>query len=261
MPLDPTLGLATAVLPSIFGAVEGIGQRRQAKRIRANAKDPGYELNSGVMQNRETLANRYGNYEMPGYNQALNNIGSSSATAFNSGVQGASSSGDVLDLATRIAYGTGQQQRQLETQNAQGKEGALFDYLGTNVAAGQERQNANAYDRDQYNRQLDEAAALYNAGGQNINSAITGASSVGTSFLMNPSQKSGQTMGQINGNPSISPNAVKFASPSLNQQPVNTNPLVQYNSLNPILQNPRSMGVTNNGIPSTRPLIPLPRIR
>lgn len=184
--LDPISGAAAAVIPSVFGLISGIGQRRQAKRIRANAVDPMYEQNSSVLQNQQTLQNRYNNYQIPGYNQALNNINSSAATGYSTGVQGASSGTDVLDLATRIAYGTGQQTRQLGMANAQGKEGALNDYLGANVAAGQERQDANAYERQKYMQQLQEAAALYNAGGQNINNAITGAGSVGTSLILNP---------------------------------------------------------------------------
>lgn len=183
------LGAATAIVPSIFGAIRGIGQRRQAKRIRANAVDPGYEMNSGVMQNRDIAENRYNNYTLPGYSMQMDNINTNAATAFNTGVQGASSGTDVLDLATKIAYGKGQQQNQLMTQNAQGKERALGTFMDSNVAAGQERQNANAYKRQQYQKQLEEAAALYGASDQNINNAITGVSSIGTSLLMNPKQK------------------------------------------------------------------------
>lgn len=259
MPIPLAASAAIAAIPSIFGAVNSIGQRRQAKRLRANSVDPGYEMNSGVLQNKETLQNRYSNYQIPGYNQALNNINSGSATAFNSGSQGASSSGDVLDLATRIAYGTGQQNRQLGVQNAQGKEGALQDYLGANASAGLERQNANAYDRQQYQAQLAEAAALYNASNQNMGNAVTGATSVGVSALMNPSRQSNTTMGQQIGSPNVNPNSVKMAGAGLGQQGVNTNPLAQYNSLNPILPQARGVGVTNNGMPNTRPLIPLPR--
>ncbi len=181
--------IAGAVIPSIFSAINGIGQRRQAKRIRANAVDPGFMMNQGVLQNADTLQNHYNNYQIPGYNQALNNINASGATAFSSGLQGASSSGDVLDLATRIAYGTGQQYRGLAQQNAQGKEGALQDYLGANVAAGDQQQQANAYQRQKYQQQLAEAAALYNAGDQNVNSGITGASSIATSALLNPRRR------------------------------------------------------------------------
>lgn len=175
-----------AAIPSIFGAVRGVGQRRQAKRIRAAAVDPGYEMNSGVLANRDILENRYNNYTLPGMSQQLNRIGTNAATAFNRGVQGASSGGDVLDLATKIAYGTGQQQNQLMLQNAMGKENALGDYLNANVAVGNEQQAKNRYDQEMFMRQLNEAAALYGASDQNINNAITGLSSIGTSMVTNP---------------------------------------------------------------------------
>jgi len=189
MPIPIIAAAATAAIPSIFGAIRSVGQRRQAKRIRANAVDPGYEMNSGVMQNRDILENRYNNYTMPGLSAQMNNIGTNAATAFNNGVQGASSGTDVLDLATKIAYGTGQQQNQLMVQNAQGKDAALSGFLGANVAAGQERQDANAYKRQQYQAQLAEAAALYGASDQNFNNAATGISSIGTSLLMNGKSK------------------------------------------------------------------------
>lgn len=255
LPLLAAAGISA--IPSIISGISGIGQRRQAKRLRNKAVDPNYQMNTANIQNAETLRNRYSNYEMPGYNQALNNINSGSASAFNSGVRGASSSGDVLDLATRIAYGTGQQARQLEMTNAQGKDNALSDYLSANAAAGQEQVNANAYDRQRYQDQLAEAAALYGAGNQNTMNAATGIASIGTSLLMNPSNNSNQTMGQLNGNPNVNP--AGYASAGINQQPVNTNPFVQYSQLNPILPNSRMVGVRNNSKPSTIPLIPLPR--
>lgn len=184
--MDPLTTAAVSAIPSIFGAISSIGQRRQAKRIRANAVDPGYEMNTGVLQNRDILSNRYTNYTLPGMSQQLNRIGTNAATAFNAGMQGATSGADVLDLATKIAYGTGQQQNQLMMQEAQGREGALSDFLGANVAAGQERQNVNAYERQQFERQLAEAAALQGASMQNMNNALTGATSIGTSLLMDP---------------------------------------------------------------------------
>lgn len=193
MPLPLLAAAAISAAPSIFGAIRSVGQRRQAKRIRANAVDPGYEMNSGVMQNKDIMENRYNNYTLPGYSSQMNNIGANAATAFNSGMQGASSGGDVLDLATKIAYGTGQQQNQLMLQNAQGKERALGGFMDANVAAGEQRQNANAYKRQQYQGQLDEAAALYGASDQNMNNAITGLSSIGTSLAMDSIGKKPRT--------------------------------------------------------------------
>jgi hypothetical protein len=217
-------GAALAAIPSIFGAVRGIGQRRQAKRIRANAVDPGYELNSGVMQNADILKNRYNNYSLPGYSMQMNRIGTNAATAFDAGSRGASSGGDILDLATKIAYGTGQQQNDLVMQNAQGKEDALGGFLNANAAAGQERQNANAYEREQYMNKLQEAAALYGASDQNLNNASIGLGSIGSTLAMD-----GATYG--------TPRNKRY---------------------NPIKIKGKSVGVTNTGFPNTQPIIPLP---
>lgn len=184
MPFPLIAAGAAAAIPSIFGAIRGIGQRRQAKRIRASAVDPNYEMNAGVLQNKDILENRYNNYQLPGYSQQMNRIGTNAATAYNNSVQGASSSGDILDAATKIAYGTGQQQNQLMLQSAQGKDAALGGFLNANVAAGQERQDANAYQHQKYMQKLQEAAALYGASDQNLNNAATGIGSIGGSLIM-----------------------------------------------------------------------------
>lgn len=182
LPLLASAGLAS--IPSLFGALTGIGQRRQAKRLREQIVEPNFQQNQGVLQNRDIQAARFGNYQIPGYNQLMNNINSSAGSAFNQGIQGASSSNDVLDLATRIAYGQGQQQRQLGMQNAMGKENALGDFLNANIQAGQERVNANEWDRQKYMNQLAEAAALYQGGGQNIFNSLAGASTIASSAFL-----------------------------------------------------------------------------
>lgn len=223
-PAGMLAGAALSAIPSIFGAVRGIGQRRQAKRIRANAVDPGYELNSGVMQNADILKNRYNNYSLPGYSMQMNRIGTNAATAFDAGSRGASSGGDILDLATKIAYGTGQQQNDLVMQNAQGKENALGGFLNANAAAGQERQNANAYEREQYMNKLQEAAALFGAGDQNLNNASIGLGSIGSTLAMD---------------------SAMYGTP-------------RNKRYKPIKLQGQTAGVTNTGFPNTQPIIPLP---
>lgn len=254
MALPLLAGAAISAIPSIFGAVRGIGQRRQAKRIRANAVDPGYELNSGVMQNADILKNRYNNYSLPGYSMQMNRIGTNAATAFDAGSRGASSGGDILDLATKIAYGTGQQQNDLVMQNAQGKENALGGFLNANAAAGQERQNANAYEREQYMNKLQEAAALFGAGDQNLNNASIGLGSIGSTLAMD------QIMNPTNKPRRYLPSGLKGKSVGVtNTGTVNTSPLAQYNFLNPTIPQARRVGVTNTGLPNLQPLIPLPK--
>lgn len=182
MPLPLLAAAGISLLPSAFKAVSGIFQSNKAGKL--NPIDPGYQVNQNVIDNARILSDRYTNYQIPGYNQALQNINSTGQTAFGNAVQGASSSGDILDAATKIAYGQNQSTNQLAVQNAQGKEGALQDYLGANAAAGQQYVDKNAYDRQKYQQQLQEKAALTQAGAQNTYGALDSASSVATSFLM-----------------------------------------------------------------------------
>lgn len=186
MPLS-IAAAGASLLPSLFGFGRGRRQRREARRLRAAAQDPGYQMNQGVIDNARILQERASNYTMPGYRQALANINQSYAGAFNRGIQGATSSGDVLDLASRMAYGQGQAVNDLALQNTMGAEQAQLQSLNANAQAGQEYQAANAYQRGLYQQQLAEAAALYNAGEQNIGNALQDVSSVGSAMLMNPS--------------------------------------------------------------------------
>src|SRR6478609_1676801 len=97
----PLASLGISLIPSLFKTITGASQRRKASAI--NPINPGYQINNSVIDNATNLTNRANNYTMPGYGNAVDNIYTSGANAFNSGVQGATSSGDVLDLATRIA--------------------------------------------------------------------------------------------------------------------------------------------------------------
>jgi hypothetical protein len=60
----------------------------------------------------------------------------------------------------------------------------LGGFLNANAAAGQERQDANAYQRQQYQEKLAEAAALFGASDQNLNNAGVGVGSIGSTLLM-----------------------------------------------------------------------------
>ena len=175
------IGAGLSLAPSLFRLIAGKKQNRDAKNM--NIVDPGYQMNTGVLQNLDILQNSYGNYQMPGYNRAAGKIGSAYGTAFNSGINGASSSGDVLDLATKLAYGQSQAIGDLEAQNAIGKEQARGQFLNANAMAGQELVNKNAYDRDNYQRQLLERAGKIEASNQNIYGALDQGASVAGAYL------------------------------------------------------------------------------
>lgn len=182
MPLPLVAAAGASLLPSAFKAISGIFQKNKANKI--NPVNPGYQINNAVVDNARILGERYNNYEMPGYGQALSNIYQSGANAFAQGSQGAGSGGDILDLATKIAYGQNNAINQLGAQNAAGREQALGQSLQANAAAGQEYQNRNAYDRDMYQQQLREKAALTQAANQNIYGALDTGAAVASSFLM-----------------------------------------------------------------------------
>lgn len=156
--------------PAIYKGIKGIGQSNQANGMKP--VNPGFHMNQGVIDNAKTLSDYYGNYQLPGYSKMLDNVNSNYQSSFENGVQGASSSGDVLDLASKMAFGKNQALNQLGVQNAQGKQAALGDYLSANAAAGQQYQDKNAYERDQYDRQVKAKAALTQAGAQNTYGAV-----------------------------------------------------------------------------------------
>lgn len=182
-------GLALSAAPAIYKGIKGIGQSSKANGL--NPINPGYRMNQGILDNAKTLSDTYGNYTLPGQAQTQSNINSTFAGAFDSGVRGASSGGDVLDLATKMAYGKNQANNQLASQQAQGKQSLLGEYLNANAAAGQEQVNANAYDRDQYDRQLKEKAALTQAGAQNTFGAVDQLAGIGAKYAFSKAGTNG----------------------------------------------------------------------
>lgn len=175
MAIDP-FSLGAALIPQGIKLVSGLFQKKKANDI--NAVDPGYQMNTEVIDNARILGDRYNNFITAGTQDAINNLNTSEATAFGQGVQGATSGGDVLDLATKLSYGTGKRLNDIATQNAIGKDKAMLQYLGAKGQAGQELVNKNAYDRDIYQRKLAEKAALTEASNQNTFGAIDSLSSI-----------------------------------------------------------------------------------
>jgi hypothetical protein len=156
--------------PAIYRGIKGISQTNQANALKP--ADPGFQMNQGVIDNAKTLSDYYGNYNLPGYSKMLDNVNSNYQTSFENGVQGATSGGDVLDLASKMAFGKNQALNNLGVQTAQGKQAALGDYLQANAQAGQQYQDKNSYERDQYDKQVRAKAALTQAGAQNTYGAV-----------------------------------------------------------------------------------------
>lgn len=161
---------AISLAPSVMKWFSGRSQRRRADAI--NPVNPGFVQNQGIIDNARMLGDRYGNYNLPGMGAIQDDIRSSYAGAFSRGVQGASSSGDVLALASSLSGQEANAMTGLGVQNAQGKEAALNQYLHANQLAGNEPVRQNMYELEQYQQQLREKAALEQTGAQNQYGAL-----------------------------------------------------------------------------------------
>lgn len=138
----------------------GSAQRKAANAI--HPFNPGYQVNQEVIDNSRILGDRYGNYQLPGYGQLMDNLKGNFNQSIENANRGATSSADVLDAANKSNATLGQQQEQLAVQNAQGKDSALTQYLAAKAQAGQEMQNKNEYDRNEYEKQVQLKNGLNN---------------------------------------------------------------------------------------------------
>lgn len=218
------VGAGIAAVSAGYSIYSGVKQSKEAKRLREGAVDPGYEVNQALVDNARIMGDRYGNYTLPGYEAMKANVNQSAGQAFSQGVQGASSSGDVLDLAARIAYGQQQGLNQVEMANAQGRDQALLQYLDANVAAGQQYQSQNEYERQRYQEQLREAAALQQAGAVNTAQGADSLAGIGTSLalsaygnrqLQEPNAPVVSNQGSVFGNANSTTNTSSPAPPSI----------------------------------------------
>lgn len=167
-----------ALTGTAINAIQAGKQRRAAERI--SVQDPGYEVNPALRRNAEVLRSRANNYVMPGTSQALRDIDRAGEAGFQAGIQGATSSNDVLDMAARTAYGTQSARARLASQQASGQDAALMDYLSAEAQAGQGTVDQNAWEREQYLRKERQRAELANASIANTSNAIqSGLSTVG----------------------------------------------------------------------------------
>lgn len=167
-------------------------QKRAAQAIRP--VDPG--PNQALIDNARILRDRYGNYQMPGFDAARQDIGQSGAEGMAAVERGAQSSQDVLGAATRIAYGQGRSMSDLHKQNAIGRDNALMAYLGANAQAGTDQTN---WGRQQFMNDQQRKAQLANAAEMNemgaIQQGISGLTNVAAMGFANAAAKDPMTPG------------------------------------------------------------------
>lgn len=164
-------GLVSAGL-GVYKAVSGANQASDAKKLAKNNIFSPEELPYEVGLGTDLAARNYTN-GMPGEGQARSDINRSGATAFYRGQQGATSGGDILDLATRIGMGTNTATNTLAQQGAQYKASALGEYQSAlgNQANWKDRLYKNNV-LQPYLRTANLAASMYGAGKTNEYSGL-----------------------------------------------------------------------------------------
>lgn len=192
----------TAILPGVgtaIGAAAGLGasifkaaaaKKQLAMAEKLNPKNPGYQINYNVLDNARNVSDMYGNYTMPGQTQAENQINTNYSSGFANGAAGATSGGDLIDLAAKLTYGKNQANTAVNVAGAQGKQDMLGQFLSTQAAAGKEYQDKNAYDREEYDKLLRTKAALNQAGTENMYGVIDQTGAALGSYL-NPKKIAG----------------------------------------------------------------------
>lgn len=177
-------GMALSLAPTVAKWFTGRSQRRQAQNM--NIQNPGFVMNNELIDNARILGDRYSNYNLPGLGNMRDNVRSGYATAFSRGVEGATSGGDVLDLATSLGGAEAESMQEIDGMNAQGRDQALMQYLNANSAAGNEPVRKNIYELEEYQRKIHERAALDQSGAMNQYGALTegaGALSTGVNAM------------------------------------------------------------------------------
>lgn len=174
-------GAVLGALPGVVKFFTGSAQRRKANRI--NPVDPGFQANTGILDNKRVLNEMYNNYTLPGKAAIQSQLGANFAGGVASAEQASGSSGDALDAITKLNYGNTQAINALGTQEAEMKAGLLPQVFDANAAAGNELVRQNQFDEDRYQAQLREKAALTQAGATNQFSAADQLATLGGSLL------------------------------------------------------------------------------
>jgi hypothetical protein len=177
------VGAGAAVLGAGYKIYSGAKQKSQANQIAKNNTFTPQTMPGQVSLATNLAADNYNN-GMPGMTQAQTKIGRNAANAFYNGSQGASSGGDVLDLAARIGQNETDATNQLAGQNAMYKTQALGSYMNAlnNEGEWENRLYQNNV-KEPYQTKAQTASALLGAGNINEFNGIDGAANAITTGI------------------------------------------------------------------------------
>lgn len=194
------------------GLIEGANQKADAKKLAAQNK-LAQEAEPPQLNQVTNLAKQNYYNGLPGYDTAKQNIQRNSQNAYINGSRGASSGGDLIDLAAKLNYGDSVATNDLATRAADYKAQALQGYEGAlNNQAGYQNQLYKNNELDPYLRTANAASSLAGAGNINEFNSLDSIASDGASYAAsqanNPSNQPA-TYGEKYGNPQIDPITLK----------------------------------------------------
>lgn len=176
------LGLITGGIGVGLSAVDiirGNKMRKEAEQNLKNLKRPMMQVPEAQMQ-QLALARMMSNQGMPGYQMALGNLGMQNSRAFGQASRAATSSQDLLSVATQLGESSQDQMSQLAMSNAEYQRAGMENYqqqLGLLAQTQQEMFNVNQMQPYQlkyqtYSNNLQQGRDMINSGIQGIGSSI-----------------------------------------------------------------------------------------
>jgi NAD(P)H-dependent flavin oxidoreductase YrpB (nitropropane dioxygenase family) len=183
MPLGPlgfgaiTGGIGIGL--SAIDIIRGNKMRKEAEQNLKNLNRPMMQVPEAQMQ-QVALARMMSNQGMPGYQMALGNLGMQNSRAFGQASRAATSSQDLLSVATQLGESSQDQMSQLAMSNAEYQRSGMENYqsqLGNLAQTQQEMFNVNQMQPYQlkyqtYTNNLQQGRDMINSGMQGIGSSI-----------------------------------------------------------------------------------------
>lgn len=166
------VGGGSALLSAGTKYFSGRKQKKKGEALDASTVRTQYTRPGEVTEALNIAERNYLN-GMPGSDVQESRIGTSSATALDTATQGATSSADVLDAATKINLNTNNALLDLGVQEQRHKEGAMQNYIGQLMNNAQYADKEFSYNIDQpYQENKAKAAAMIGAGAMNMNAGV-----------------------------------------------------------------------------------------
>jgi hypothetical protein len=188
---------AGSLLSGLFGG----GQKKKARKMLANLRDPGYQIPKEFEQNLGQAENM-AKVGMPSeqYNLAGTNI----QRGTQAGLRQLSRMSNPFAGIAGLQRGQNDAFAQLDAQNAAVRRQNLLGAMGARRELAGQKLAQQQYAQQDYMNKVNQANALMGAGMQNQGNAITGLLKTGLTMLGGGDFGSGkQTMGQVLGNPTI----------------------------------------------------------